>query len=87
MACSHQACRRGQFGRYQAAYNDAGERVEPGSFKAISLIPHGRKDFFVPDIEPFDLIEEAGTFAALSLIDWDADEAQLLQQRRRHRIN
>jgi hypothetical protein len=30
--------------RYQVAYNDAGERVEPGSFRAISLIPYGRKD-------------------------------------------
>ena len=63
--------------RYQAAYNDAGERVQPSSFEAISLIPHGRKDCFVPEFEPSNLIEETDTFAALSSIDWDADEAQI----------
>jgi hypothetical protein len=64
--------------RYQVAYNDAGERIESGSFKAISLIPYGRKDYFVPDIDPSNLIGEADSFAALSAIDWTVDEAQII---------
>jgi hypothetical protein len=59
------------------AYNDAGERIEPGSFKSVSLIPYGSKDYFVPDIDPSNLIGDADSFTVLSAIDWTTDEAQI----------
>jgi hypothetical protein len=55
--------------RYQVGYDDAGKRIKPGSFKTVSLIPHGRKDYFAPAVEPSNLIEEGDSFEELSSID------------------
>jgi hypothetical protein len=60
--------------RYQAGFDVAGNRIEQGSFKTVSLIPAGRMDCFAPDVEPSNLIEEGDFFEALSTIDWDADD-------------
>ena len=45
----------------------------------VSLIPARHKDCFAPDIEPSKLIEEDDFFEALSTIDWDPDDVQIVE--------
>ena len=65
--------------RYQAGFDEAGKRIEQPNFKTVSLIPAGRKDCFASNVDPSELIEEGDFFEALSTIDWDPYDVQIVE--------
>lgn len=66
--------------RYQAAYDNGGNRITPAGYVPVSLIPARRKNTFAPDVDPSTLIEEDAEFEALSTIDWDVDNVQITRR-------